>query len=51
MAQIHTSVTLRTSRDLTWSYGRWHCQRPATTRPTTFYTCKTRGCCCSFRLL
>jgi len=27
------------------------CQRPATTRPTTFHVCKTRGCQCSFRLL
>ena len=26
-----------------------HC--PATTRPTTFHICKTRGCWCSFRLL
>jgi hypothetical protein len=27
-----------------------HCQRPATTRPTTLHVCKTRGCQCSFRL-
>jgi len=26
-------------------------QRPPTTRPTTFYVWKTRGCQCSFRLL
>ena len=31
-------------RDFTW-------QHPATTRPTTLYVCKTRGCYCSFRLL
>jgi len=30
-------------------YSTW--QRPATTRPTTFHICKTRGCYCSFRLL
>jgi len=30
-----------------------HCawQRPLTTRPTTFYVWKTKGCQCSFRLL
>jgi hypothetical protein len=29
-----------------------HCQRPATTRPTTFHSImQTRGCKCSFRLL
>jgi hypothetical protein len=27
MAQIHTSVTLLTSRDLTWSSGRLTCQQ------------------------
>jgi len=26
-------------------------ERPATTHPTTFQACKTRGCWCSFRLL
>jgi hypothetical protein len=26
-------------------------QRPPTTRPTTFYVCKARGCWCSIRLL
>ena len=30
-------------------YSAW--QHPATTRPTTFHVCKTRGCWCSFRLL
>ena len=29
--------------------GRW--RRPATTRPTTFHVCKTRGCQFSFRFL
>jgi len=34
-------------------YRQAHCawQRPPTTRPTTFYVWKTRGCQCSFRLL
>jgi len=35
MAQIHTSVTLLTSRDLTWSSGRHTCQHASERRAGT----------------
>jgi len=37
MVQIHTSVTLLTSRDLTWSSGRHTCQHASRSTPSTFY--------------
>jgi len=35
MAQIHTSVTLLTSRDLTWSSGRLSYQQASERRAAT----------------
>jgi hypothetical protein len=39
----------RVVRMMSRRYYTW--QLPPTTRPTTFHTCKTKGCLCSFRLL